>query len=1170
MSDQQPQHSSTALLRAALEQAEEELADADLQAYAEGTADPATVRRVRKWLEVASDPSEFCAVFENISDEDVRKLRERLDESEQATLTAALASKRPSVAKVGPRRDRERRRPRWKQRSFVMVAGGALAAASVAAVVLLTTISAQVPSPSGLGELKLGGQVALVRGDSADESRLARYTRQSALELELHQAPSNEESVATRAFVFRVDSSRKLSAVRARIDRREEDGRVSFRIQGRASELLGPTPGRKRLVVLVGTQHADLSGLDGLFESEACGRSGITCRTAEVEYLASRAGADRARLYRHAWLRGVGDELISGFDRLHLPVVHVYGSSLEDWSLQFRSRDAVSVLRVAAAEGANGPLLRVLGINAPYGRGQLELLSGDGNLVQAWPIEWSQAVDDLEGLAEPIRLRRAGRFEQAGVALKRALVSQSGWVRLWARVELGKSAFHRAQMSDAHEAWREAADEARQLHIYSELASRLRSLAWLDMEAGDFAEAQDYLDQAYAIDSRTNNEAGLARDEYYLALLFERRGAPRSHLEAKRRYRSALASAERRGHLYDQQVFALLLARLLAEGGAHDEAVDLLDEYHPPAEKPGAMYLQYRLARRTIRLEKLQSQEAVPELWKSEFHRSKDLLELARNIGSAQERVTVRTLVAHLALGAGLLDDAERQLSVTKQISGDLDHETRWANRLVEAQVAMRRGDLRRAESLLRAIRSVVRSSNAGLDTDVSVVAATLIGDVARLSGRVEDAKRSYREALQAANEVSRRFSAPDIRGSYRTRRSQAAAALVSLLIDDGEVERAFIVVQRMRAQGLYEVAQQSSLVEGSKVWRVYLEERETFGRTYPQGCRDDAVTLRVALPPPSSSAWRVPGRARQEKCRKAARRVEAALDAVHRSTWPREPHRDQLPGASPLELASDEALLALFRLGPGRWASFFVRDKEVAVVVSSEPLEAWKSSIRKVRRLYVDDGGYPPAFDLGHSDFLRRAAVVSTLVPGSTLVNRSRSHDRRSWTIVADPDGTLPQARLAAASIASTHPSVALLEGAEATRKSVLTAWKHSSFFQFSGHANIIGENPWRSQLRLSQGAVLTVQDVFAAPDVPEVVVLAGCQAGPQVAPGVIGLPQAFLHKGANVVIAAVEVISDEKARRFVEAFHSVGGPKDPVNAFHAVLLSDPETAKPFRIWGG
>ena len=138
---------------------------------------------------------------------------------------------------------------------------------------------------------------------------------------------------------------------------------------------------------------------------------------------------------------------------------------------------------------------------------------------------------------------------------------------------------------------------------------------------------------------------------------------------------------------------------------------------------------------------------------------------------------------------------------------------------------------------------------------------------------------------------------------------------------------------------------------------------------------------------------------------------------------------------------------------------------------------------------------------------------------------------------VVGDPSGDLPNARreaqVIARALSRTGINVQLLVGEAATGASLRTALKRGPrIFYYAGHAQYSGRDGWESRLRLAGASFLSVGDVLSMKRPPQIVVLSACKgasADNDHPGGGLGLGEAFVARGASLVVASPEAVRDD-----------------------------------------
>jgi tetratricopeptide (TPR) repeat protein len=151
--------------------------------------------------------------------------------------------------------------------------------------------------------------------------------------------------------------------------------------------------------------------------------------------------------------------------------------------------------------------------------------------------------------------------------------------------------------------------------------------------------------------------------------------------------------------------------------------------------------------------------------------------------------------------------------------------------------------------------------------------------------------------------------------------------------------------------------------------------------------------------------------------------------------------------------------------------------------------------------------------------------------------------------TVLADPDGSLPSARMESKEIAPLLATTPLV-GASATSKALFAA-KPSSVLHVAVHA---GFDTYGGVLRLHDRPVSALE-ISTNKLGPPLVVLAGCSTAGSADPELAGsLSTAFLASGSSQVIATLRPVTDEGAVDVMRRFYQRGGIADPVRTLAAI----------------
>jgi hypothetical protein len=173
-------------------------------------------------------------------------------------------------------------------------------------------------------------------------------------------------------------------------------------------------------------------------------------------------------------------------------------------------------------------------------------------------------------------------------------------------------------------------------------------------------------------------------------------------------------------------------------------------------------------------------------------------------------------------------------------------------------------------------------------------------------------------------------------------------------------------------------------------------------------------------------------------------------------------------------------------------------------------------------------------------------------------------SHQRSRAVVLGDPRGDLAAARAEAVAVAravGVDPAL----GGDASW-SALERARGADVLHVASHSQLAADGP----TLLLADRVATVEDIRALTPAPRLVVLASCgSAAARDDSGWGSLAGAFLHAGAEVVLASAWSVDDAATQRLVEAFYRHGGVASP----HAALAAAQRELAPSlapRDWAG
>ena len=492
------------------------------------------------------------------------------------------------------------------------------------------------------------------------------------------------------------------------------------------------------------------------------------------------------------------------FDAQHLPVVQV------------ATADSAPVrLRWASGETSTAPAIRrgpvlLLAMNQPppHGRAVLRLELGDAVLT-SWHLPFTATPDDDARIVRARRLARLGDITSATGALAPTMTDPL-LAQYFLHKERGSLLRIHQDLRGAAAAWERARQLAVELGSPTEEASRLRALAYLDLQTDQYSRAMARLRAARTLAEGVADEEGLARSLYYEGLLLQRRGAAHLPQQARARYRAAFESAWRRGADAEAGMFAMQLAALLAEHGSYDAANELFEQHCGPEGLAPDQVVDVLLHRAYA--DRLALEAGVPGLTLGDVRARLDAAMVSAR-GAGQPRQILWATADRFLLEADVGDPARADAlrPIVEAATPDALEVRRWPVALATVHLDLRAGRLDGLLARLDELRGAIQHSEAGTDRDFEVIALGLRGEILHRQGDTAGAKSAFEGALLVADELARRFAQPRAQGPYRARRRAAVESLLSILLEAGAVEEALQLHERRRALALTELAAQAN-----------------------------------------------------------------------------------------------------------------------------------------------------------------------------------------------------------------------------------------------------------------------------------------------------------------------------------------------------------------------
>ncbi|MEM6990126.1 MAG: CHAT domain-containing protein [Myxococcota bacterium] len=466
-----------------------------------------------------------------------------------------------------------------------------------------------------------------------------------------------------------------------------------------------------------------------------------------------------------------------------------------------------------------------------------------------------------------------------------------------------------------------------------------------------------------------------------------------------------------------------------------------------------------------------------------------------------------------------------------------------WAS-FAQGWLALAEGDGRTAARTLQAIE-------ASGDLLLAWQTAVVRGLASETLGRNDDALTHYLAAEGHLDHLSESFALDRGREGLVASRETGASRAVALLMSSSRFAEAFAVARHSRSRThrmLRALHGAAGLTASQRSRRSELLEE--YRQTY-ETMSAEVEALRYA-----SANARRDRLARHTESRARLRRVLAEAEALSASAVER---------PSALEHPVDgELWVLLHRAGEG-WAVLLadvhgVTGKIVAPTVDIEDrdafarefLEPFVDRLRAAKRLRILPTGETwripvHALTVAGDPLIELAPVEYAFDSGP----RPQADTRRpAALVVADPQtgtvGSLPGAAAEGtavrAELVAQGWTVSQLSGERANGSRVLQQLRSATHFHYAGHGESRGSAGWDSGLSLANGDVLGVRDVLSLGDVPQRVVLTGCETATSEDAGVgrMSVAAAFLLTGSGEVVGSDSTVPDAAARLFAEALYA------------------------------
>lgn len=377
-------------------------------------------------------------------------------------------------------------------------------------------------------------------------------------------------------------------------------------------------------------------------------------------------------------------------------------------------------------------------------------------------------------------------------------------------------------------------------------------------------------------------------------------------------------------------------------------------------------------------------------------------------------------------------------------------------------------------------------------------------------------------------------------RETFLARRDQATRLHLKLLLDQGQLDKAWTVLWQRLRQAHRMLQRYEALAALGESQRRQLDDAiSRFRRTHAVIEQETVEQARLPVDQLARHQTRLAGH-------------HADLDHL------RDAILEMLPFGPPpppgvYEASEGDLALAFFPLDRS-WLAL-ARDGRRALArrlpprPPEEPPEAlaaallglFRGEIDTARRLEVAPWGELAAVDF---QGLESAKTVVYAVPAGR--RRGALEAPTSALLVEAPGLTFPAQEIAFArtTLENRLPGlrIELPDPGKATPFAIWPRIEVADFLHFAGHSLFAGHGGFESRLLL-KGGDLRVGDLFTLRRVPRRVILSSCEGGldrdPRSGDKALGLAQAFILAGADQVLAASRPVDDAKAARLMREIY-------------------------------
>ncbi len=515
--------------------------------------------------------------------------------------------------------------------------------------------------------------------------------------------------------------------------------------------------------------------------------------------------------------------------------------------------------------------------------------------------------------------------------------------------------------------------------------------------------------------------------------------------------------------------------------------------------------------------------------------------------------------LVNLALASfkiGALEESKRHLADASALGPLAGWVKAWAAEL-EGRLALAAGDAKTALTVFRDLQS-----RAEIAAPVSsrYRAAVGVGLALKQLGDAKAAVEAFLEAESQLDQDARLVPVAEGRDVFVGEREESSRELVDTLLKLERFDDALRVTRRARARALrtLNLSAQAEALAGQ-------------ARTHWLEVAGRYKAARKKLEESEQAAWEVPLAEREAFAQRQLQErqaVERALDETYSLLAASNPRPLLPPAQGELVLAfhSLPQGFALFAATADKVHAHRITDPLAlsdSVALSAQLLGPFAEQI--ARATWIKVLPYGPlknvafhALPFGGSTLLDHKSVVYGADLGEipTLADFGTE-----VAVVADPRADLSGARQEGKLVASRLQVLAKDQwfGLRATRETVSAALSSTRLVHFAGHAQAEPRGVHSRMLLAAEGE-LDVGDILMLPSVPHTVVLSGCETTREMGESPVaslGLAQAFLARGSQLVIATTAPVSDAFGLPLMKQLYAEGGALPDREGFRKALLS-------------